>query len=332
MAARGGAEHVDTALVGVDDGVGEVRGGHRRIRVRFGKISRGGVDELRQRAGAHAHHRAAAGHGFEHHEAEGFVRAGVHERIGRGEVAGQRPVVAAVGNARDVAFTARFAAADHQQVIGAAEPAESLQQHGNVLLLREAPGKHEDARAARQVELGGEVASALVRAEGVDVHAQRVAGGMFDADAVQVVAHVAAGRQHLFTTLIRELHIPLDEPLHGLAEPPARELRKIRMVEGDERNTAAIRDVCGGPGRMECVADLDEIGLERVDGARPAHGVQRQAIVERAGHESAGNRRDVAGHVRAALSGDDEAVTPAGMSAHPLVLREQVSLYSTAGG
>ena len=168
--------------------------------------------------------------------------------------------------------------------------------------------------------------------EGVDVDAQRLAGGVPDADAVQVVAHVAAGREHLLAAFVRELHVPLDESLHGVAEPPARELRKIRMVEGDERNAAAIRDIRRRPRRMECVADLDEVGLERVDGARPAHGIQRQAIVERAGHEPAGDRRDVAGRVRAAVAGHDEAVTPAGVLAHPLVLCEQVALHATAGG
>ena len=40
--------------------------------------------------GAHRHHRPAAGHRFEHHEPEGFVRAGMHERIRRGEIARER--------------------------------------------------------------------------------------------------------------------------------------------------------------------------------------------------------------------------------------------------
>ena len=54
------------------------------------------------------------------------------------------------------------------------------------------------------------------------------------------------------------------------AEPAARELRKIRVIEGDERYAAPVRDLRRGPGRVKGVADLDEIGLERIDGARPA--------------------------------------------------------------
>ena len=44
-------------------------------------IARLFVDQLGQRAGAHRHHRPAAGHGLEHHEPESLVDAGVYEGI-----------------------------------------------------------------------------------------------------------------------------------------------------------------------------------------------------------------------------------------------------------
>jgi hypothetical protein len=92
------------------------------------------------------------------------------------------------------------------------------------------------------------------------------------------------------------------------------------MVERDERNTASIRDIGRRPRRVECVADLDEVWLERIDGARPMHGVQGQTIVEGTGHQPAGDHRDVAWSVRPAFTRHHEAVAPAGMLVHPLVL------------
>ncbi len=49
---------------------------------------------------------------------------------------------------------------------------------------------------------------------------------------------------------------------------------------------------------MKRVAHFDEVGLERVDGARPAQRIQRQPVVERAGDSTARHHGDVAGYVR----------------------------------
>ena len=58
-----------------------------------------------------------------------------------------------------------------------------------------------------------------------------------------------------------------------------------------------MRDTGGRPGRMKCVSDFDEVRFQRVDDPRPAQRIQRQAIVERAGHQPAFDRGDIAGHV-----------------------------------
>ena len=48
---------------------------------------------------------------------------------------------------------------------------------------------------------------------------------------------------------------------------------------------------------MKGIADLDEVGFERVDGARPAQRIERQPVVERAGHQAALDHGNVAGRV-----------------------------------
>ena len=117
----------------------------------------------------------------------------------------------------------------------------------------------------------------------------------------------------------------------ALPEPPAGELRKVRVIERDQRNAAAAGDIGRRPGGMKCIADLDEIGLERVDGARPAHRIERQAVVERAGHQPTRDRGDVAGRMRAVFRRARQAVAPVGVRAHPLVFGEQVTLHAAAG-
>jgi hypothetical protein len=42
----------------------------------------------------------------------------------------------------------------------ASEPRESLLEHGNLLLLREASREHHQARPRRQLELGAQIAAA----------------------------------------------------------------------------------------------------------------------------------------------------------------------------
>ena len=152
--------------------------------------------------------------------------------------------------------------------------------------------------SSRQPELGAQIARRPVGREGLHVDAERLQRGVHDADAVQVFAHVAARRQHLLAAFVGEPHVPLDELLHGAAEPASGELGKVRVIETDQRNAAATGDAGGRPDRMKCIADLDEVRFERVDGPRPAQRIQRQTVVERAGNQPALDRGNVAGRVR----------------------------------
>jgi hypothetical protein len=83
--ARRAAQRIDVAVVQPAHGLGEQRavGPRRRDAHRF-------IDQFRHRGGAHTDHRPAAGHGFQHHQAEGFGGAGMHQRIGRGQHGGAR--------------------------------------------------------------------------------------------------------------------------------------------------------------------------------------------------------------------------------------------------
>ena len=81
------------------------------------------------------------------------MRAGVYQRIGRGQRRSELRALAAIGQHRDVVGEATvFAAADQQQVIGLAQPLERVEQHRNVLLVREAAGIGEQARARGEAE------------------------------------------------------------------------------------------------------------------------------------------------------------------------------------
>ena len=153
-----------------------------------------------------------------------------------------------------------------------------------------------------------------------------------NADALQVVAHVSARREHLLALLVRQTDVPFDELLDGTAEPATRELWKVGVIESDERHAAPPCDARRRPRRVEGIADLDEIGFERVDRARPAQRIQRQPVVERARHFAARDGGDIARGTRRVLARHDETVPPVRVRAHPLVLREQIAPHPTAGG
>src|SRR4029079_3242650 len=82
----------------------------------------------------------------------------------------------------------------------------------------------------------------------------------------------------------------------------------------------------------ERIADFHEIRLERVDGARPAQWIERQAVVEGTGNQPALDGRNLSRLMRAAFTRNDDDVTPACVRAHPLVFGEQVTLHGTACG
>ena len=62
--------------------------GHRLRIVRRAEQAALIGDDFLKRPGRHGHHRNAAGHGFEDHQAEGFLIAGMQQRIGTGHQAG----------------------------------------------------------------------------------------------------------------------------------------------------------------------------------------------------------------------------------------------------
>ncbi len=156
--------------------------------------------------------------------------------------------------------------------------------------------------------------------------------GVRHADAVQVLAHVAARRQHLLALLVREPDVPLDEALHGVAQATAGELGEVRVIEADQWNAATARHAGRRPGGMKGIADFDEIRFERLDGARPAARIERQPVVECTGHGASRDHRHIVWRVHRALTGNHETVAPVGVRPHPLMLGEQVTLHPTAGG
>ena len=123
--AGGGTDGVEVTLVESRD-----RFRHARDTVGRGEHADALVDELRKGAGAGCHHRTPARHGFQDHQPERLLGAGVDQRIRGGDPLRQLEAVAPVGQHGDVGGGARLALpADQQQVVRRSEACESLQQH-----------------------------------------------------------------------------------------------------------------------------------------------------------------------------------------------------------
>jgi hypothetical protein len=104
-----------------------------------------------------------------------------------------------------------------------------------------------------------------------------------------------------------------ERALAHAADAPADDLRKIRVIEGCERNAAALRHAPCAPGRMKSITDLDEVRLECVQKRRPAARIQWQAVIESARQGHARYGADAPALNVFALAGDHHGVLPGRM-------------------
>jgi hypothetical protein len=284
-------------------------------------------------AGACRDHGAAAGHGFQDHQPEGFLGARVHQRIRRGDPPGQLHAVAAVRKHRHVGRRARLAlTADQQQMVRGAEARERLQQHRQVLLAGEAAGVDEHACVARQAEPRAQHVRAALGSEDLHIDTERLVHGVRYSQVLQVRTHQAAGREHHVEALVQPAHVAADRRFReDAAEAPADDLRQVRVVERRERDAAAPRHLPGAPRGMKRVPGLEQRRLQRLEQAHPAARINRQVVVEGAGDRIARNGTHAAALDGAAAAGYDDGVVPGGVRGEPRVFRRQVALHATAG-
>src|SRR5262245_43550187 len=81
---------------------------------------------------------------------------------------------------------------------------------------------------------------------------------------------------------------------------------------------------------MERIPDFDEAWLQPVQQTGPAAGIERKAVVERAGPVIAGYRRDSARLQLLVLTRNEKGVAPPRVCAQPALLRREISLHSAA--
>src|SRR5581483_12438630 len=124
---------------------------------------------------------------------------------------------------------------------------------------------------------GTQSRGAAFRMKDFRIHSERLVHRVCDADAVQKLAHEAAGCEHNIEALIQPAQIAAKRALsESAAKAPAKDLWQIRMIEGRDRNSALTRDLAGRPRRLERITCLDEARGQRAQQATPAARIQRQ--------------------------------------------------------
>jgi len=103
------------------------------------------------------------------------------------------------------------------------------------------------------------------------------------------------------------------------------------VEERRQRDAAPPRDLRRAPRRMESVADLDEVGLERVEHARPAARRERQPVVERTRDAVTCDRAHAPWREMIALARHQQRVMVGGVRTQPVVLGRQVAAHAAAG-
>src|SRR6185369_17045266 len=101
------------------------------------------------------------------------------------------------------------------------------------------------------------------------------------------------------------------------------------MKECHRWNAALPCDPQRAPGRMKCVAGLDEIRLQRIEQLGPAARGQRQSIVECARDDGPCDGAYFAGLQFCARTGHQQRMTPCLLSRIPLVLGVEIAPHTT---
>src|SRR5215207_5140615 len=215
-------------------------------------------------------------------------------------------------------------------MIGLAELCKSLQQHGQIFLAREAARVYEQAGIPRKRKLFAQIENALSRRKNFGIHSQRLMRGVMHTEAAEIAAHEPARRENHIESLVEPAHVTADGTLARAADAPTDNLRKVRMVEGRERNTATLRHTGRTPRGVKCIADFDQIRLELIEQLRPATRVERKAVIESAGHRVAFDAADAAALDALPRPGHEAGMSPRAMRGEPRVLGSQIALDAAA--
>ncbi len=167
----------------------------------------------------------------------------MHESIRRGEPFSELDTVPPVRQEGDIVRRARFAiAANQDQVIRVSQPGERLQEHRQILLARKAARIREQPHLARQAQSFAQLGRPALGTKYFGVHTKRLVNCVIDTETVQVFAHQPARREHYIEALVQPADVAADSRLAETSHAAADELRQVRVIEGDDRNTAAARD------------------------------------------------------------------------------------------
>ena len=229
-------------------------------------------------------HRQAAGHGFQHHQAEGVGAAGKDEHVAGGEISRQFLAEAiadevGLGKAR-LQLAARRAVADHQL----AARQRQFQERRQVLFHRQAPGIH--PQRARQMRR--QLRLAILRAEQRDVDAASPARQVREAPLAQQALHVLGGHQRALRRAVEAAHQRVTQGQRHEGVAGMHVFRKLRVVGGVEGQRALQAIAARRPAQRAFRGDVDMVGVQRVEQAsQPAIRQQCQADFRIAGQSHA---------------------------------------------
>src|SRR6185437_17052491 len=97
------------------------------------------------------------------------------------------------------------------------------------------------------------------------VDSERLMDRVMHAESIEQIAHQPARRKYHIEALVQPAHVASERPLaHPAANAAADDPRQVGVIERREWNAAAARDPPGDPRRMEGVAGLDQVRLQRV--------------------------------------------------------------------
>src|SRR5581483_5532847 len=120
-------------------------------------------------------------------------------------------------------------ASDQQQVVRMPEARKRLDQDRDILLAGETAGVNQQPCLLGKAQPGTQSRGAAFRMKDFRIHSERLVHRVCDADAVQKLAHEAAGCEHNIEALIQPAQIAAKRALsESAAKAPAKDLWQIR--------------------------------------------------------------------------------------------------------
>ncbi len=310
--------------------------GRNRLRERAGRGAGGQLADafvhgFRDAARGDADHRQAAGHGLQHHQAEGLGVVGVDEGVTAGEQPGQARRVALIGQADHIGRRGdRARPRPHQQQgVGIAEGGGRLDQDVDLLFPRRPAGEDQQPAIGGEAEAGAQALRVgPARLEDRHVDAQRQGDGALDSRLAQTVGDIAAGCDHLVELAVDLGPASANRPLGPVAEMQRRQGRQVGVAEADDGGAEPLARLQRRQARGVGVARLDQAGPLGDQPLHPGGLAGRPAVAVAEGQRRGVDRPEPLAVIGVGRPRHDQTVAhPGPIRGQPGALGEQVAFH-----